>query len=216
MFGSVMELTESGREPVVVRAVLDAEGLWFLLSHSVDVDEADDEVADMIGSRSLLAELGRVLPGTVAVFDAPPGTVATPQPFPINSLFTLLGRVPVEILRCSDGSCSVLLKLNAGSPDRRARLSAFGELAEGIGSLLCRSNSASCDEVIGLKPICGLERSSVDFRATKTGGETPSAEELEELPRFEGARGEVEEAVVPAVPIEVVESFLELAGFISA
>lgn len=67
MCGSVSEVTESGRTPrvtVVVVAIimLDAVGLWFLLSHNVDVEEADDEVADMIGSLSLLAELGRVEP----------------------------------------------------------------------------------------------------------------------------------------------------------
>lgn len=67
MCGSVSEVTDSGRTPgvtVVVVAIimLDAVGLWFLLSHNVDVEEADDEVADMIGSLSLLAELGRVEP----------------------------------------------------------------------------------------------------------------------------------------------------------
>lgn len=66
--GSVSEVTESGRIPAVTAVVvvasimLDAVGLWFLLSHNVDVEEADDEVADMMGSRSLLAELGRVDP----------------------------------------------------------------------------------------------------------------------------------------------------------
>lgn len=67
MCGSVSEVTESGRIPVVTADVvasimLDAVGLWFLLSHNVDVEEADDEVADMMGSLSLLAELGRVDP----------------------------------------------------------------------------------------------------------------------------------------------------------
>lgn len=70
MCGSVSEVTESGRIPVVVTApvvvvasiTVDAVGLWFLLSQSVDVEEADDEVADMMGSLSLLAELGRVDP----------------------------------------------------------------------------------------------------------------------------------------------------------
>lgn len=67
--------------------VLDASGLWFLLSHSVDVDEADDEVADMMGSRSELAELGRVEP-------ADGGHLLLPAPLlpQIFSLLTLLGR----------------------------------------------------------------------------------------------------------------------------
>lgn len=86
MCGSVSEVTESGRTPGVVVVVvvaiimLDAVGLWFLLSHNVDVEEADDEVADMMGSLSLLAELGRVEPtdgGHLLV---------------IFSLFTLFGR----------------------------------------------------------------------------------------------------------------------------
>lgn len=87
MCGSVSEVTESGRTPVVVTAVvvvaswtLDAVGLWFLLSHNVDVEEADDEVADMMGSLSLLAELGRVDP-------ADGGHLLL-----IFSLFTLFGR----------------------------------------------------------------------------------------------------------------------------
>lgn len=64
--GSVSEVTDSGLAlgvtvlVVVAIIVLDAVGLWFLLSHNVDVEEADDEVADMMGSLSLLAELGRV------------------------------------------------------------------------------------------------------------------------------------------------------------
>lgn len=99
---------------------------------------------------------------------------------------------------------------------RRVRLTAFGELAEAIGSLLCISNSASCDEVIGLKPMCGLESSSVDFRATSIGGETLSVR-LEELPvpRLLVVRDEGHTPEVPK-PIEVVESFRVLAGFISA
>lgn len=66
--GSVSEVTHSGLTPgvtvvvVVAIIVLDAVGLWFLLSHNVEVEEADDEVADMMGSLSLLAELGRVEP----------------------------------------------------------------------------------------------------------------------------------------------------------
>lgn len=87
MCGSVSEVTESGRTPgvtvvVVVVAIitLDAVGLWFLLSHNVDVEEADDEVADMMGSLSLLAELGRVDP-------ADGGHLLV-----IFSLFTLFGR----------------------------------------------------------------------------------------------------------------------------
>lgn len=90
--GSVSEVTESGRTPgvtvgVVVVAIimLDAVGLWFLLSHNVDVEEADDEVADMMGSLSLLAELGRVEP-------ADGGHLLV-----IFSLLTLLGRE----VRCS-------------------------------------------------------------------------------------------------------------------
>lgn len=83
--GSVSEVTESGRIPAVTAVVvasimLDAVGLWFLLSHNVDVEEADDEVADMMGSRSLLAELGRVDP-------AEGGHLLL-----IFSLFTLFGR----------------------------------------------------------------------------------------------------------------------------
>lgn len=83
--GSVSEVTESGRIPAVTAVVvasimLDAVGLWFLLSHNVEVEEADDEVADMMGSRSLLAELGRVDP-------ADGGHLLL-----IFSLFTLFGR----------------------------------------------------------------------------------------------------------------------------
>lgn len=85
MCGSVSEVTESGRIPVVTAVVvaswtLDAVGLWFLLSHNVDVEEADDEVADMMGSLSLLAELGRVDPA------------AGGHLLLIFSLFTLFGR----------------------------------------------------------------------------------------------------------------------------
>lgn len=66
---------------------VDAIGLWFLLSHRVEVEEADDEVADMtMGSRSELAELGRVEP-------AEGGHLADVEPpQPIFSLLTLLGR----------------------------------------------------------------------------------------------------------------------------
>lgn len=90
MCGSVSEVTESGRIPevtaVVVASIMqDAVGLWFLLSHNVDVEEADDEVADMMGSLSLLAELGRVDPaagGHLLLL--------------IFSLFTLFGRDEVR------------------------------------------------------------------------------------------------------------------------
>lgn len=65
---------------------VDAIGLWFLLSQSVEVEEADDEVADMTtGSRSELAELGRVEEGGHLADVEPP-------PQPIFSLLTLLGR----------------------------------------------------------------------------------------------------------------------------
>lgn len=89
MCGSVSEVTESGRIQVVTADVvasimLDAVGLWFLLSHNVDVEEADDEVADMMGSLSLLAELGRVDP-------ADGGHLLL-----IFSLFTLFGRDEVR------------------------------------------------------------------------------------------------------------------------
>lgn len=55
-----------------------------MLSQSVDVEDADDEVADMMGRRSELAELGRVE-------DA--GEILVPAvPAEIFSLLTLLGR----------------------------------------------------------------------------------------------------------------------------
>lgn len=102
MCGSVTELTESGRESdTSAMAVQDAEGLWFLLSHRVEVDEADDEVADMIGNRSLLAELGREVPGAEVVGVLPASMAMAPRPL-ISSLFTLFGRVP-ERLRWSGG-----------------------------------------------------------------------------------------------------------------
>lgn len=223
-----MELTESGRDPgtpglvveeddvpTVARAVLEAVGLWFLLSHNVDVDEADDEVADMTGSLSLLAEFGRVLELPLIAIVPPAGLGVITQPLLINSLLTLFGRVPLEMLRCNGGSCwCCSVKLKAGSPARRARLSAFGELAEDIGVLLCSNSSASSDEVIGLKPICGLESSSVDLRAISTGGDTLSVA-MDKLPAVVVARGEACPTAVPA-PIEVVESLRELAGFMSA
>lgn len=112
-----MEVTESGRDsatlglivvedvPTIARAVLDAVGLWFLLSHNVDVDDADDEVADITGSRSLLAEFGRVLTQALVGVIPPVGTGVVEPTLPISSLLTLFGRVPVETLRCNGRCC---------------------------------------------------------------------------------------------------------------
>lgn len=69
-----------------VSVAVDAIGLWFLLSQRVEVEEADDEVADMTtGRRSEFAELGRVEP-------AEGGHLVAAVPQPIFSLLTLLGR----------------------------------------------------------------------------------------------------------------------------
>lgn len=68
-----------------VRVAVEAIGLWFLLSHRVEVEDAvdDAEVAD--GRRSELAELGRVeeVGGILEV---------ALVPAVIFSLLTLLGR----------------------------------------------------------------------------------------------------------------------------
>lgn len=68
-----------------VRVAVEAIGLWFLLSHRVEVEDAvdDAEVAD--GRRSELAELGRVeeVGGILEV---------ALVPAEIFSLLTLLGR----------------------------------------------------------------------------------------------------------------------------
>lgn len=68
-----------------VRVAVEAIGLWFLLSHRVEVEDAadDTEVAD--GRRSELAELGRV-EEVGGILD-----VAL-VPAVIFSLLTLLGR----------------------------------------------------------------------------------------------------------------------------
>lgn len=67
-----------------VRVAVEAIGLWFLLSHRVEVEDADDEVADMMGRRSELAELGRV--------EEVGGSLEVVGPVVIFSLLTLLGR----------------------------------------------------------------------------------------------------------------------------
>lgn len=67
-----------------VRVAVDAIGLWFLLSQRVEVEDADDEVADMMGRRSELAEFGRV--------EEVGGILEVVGPVGIFSLLTLLGR----------------------------------------------------------------------------------------------------------------------------
>lgn len=67
-----------------VRVAVEAIGLWFLLSQRVEVEDADDEVADMMGRRSELAELGRV--------EEVEGSLEVVGPVGIFSLLTLLGR----------------------------------------------------------------------------------------------------------------------------
>lgn len=67
-----------------VRVAVEAIGLWFLLSQRVEVEDADDEVADMMGRRSELAELGRV--------EEVGGSLEVAGPVGIFSLLTLFGR----------------------------------------------------------------------------------------------------------------------------
>lgn len=226
MCGSVTELTESGRADsditATAMAVHDAEGLWFLLSHRVDVDEADDEVADMIGNRSLLAELGREVPGAEEVGVLLLASIAMaprPPPPPISSLLTLFGRVP-ERLRCSggcddeDGACSK--EKAVATPSKRRAKCAFGELAVQLSTFVC--SSASCEDAIGLKPICGFER-KVDFFATNTGGLLLDLLDVVPPPTVVVVVEEPVGEVVPAPtlpPIEVVDCLRALAGFMSA